>query len=114
MVSRQSCVTMPAAALRLSQHYAHGLPPIPPASWRDPGAAGWLAFSFYQDRSVAGAPWLLAAPGQRPANWCQVHALFVTLPAVGALVDRCQRSEARAMVAEREAARLQELLACQV
>lgn len=126
-VSRQTAArwcadpaTVPVAAARLCALYAHGLPPIPPDAWADKSAAGWLQFSFYFDTDQArrriGQPvgqWLLAVPGQRPANWQQVHALFCSLPQAAALADRCRRLEARAQAAEREAARLADLVANQ-
>lgn len=109
-VSRQTAArwcadpsTVPVAAARLVALYAHGLPPIPPEHWTDASAAGWLQFSFYLDTDPArgrlGHPvreWRLALPGQRPANWCQVHALFCTLPQVARLVARCQALERQA------------------
>lgn len=106
--------TMPTAARRLVELYAHGLPPIPPEHWQDKSARGWLQFAFYLDTDTARTPakqWRLALPGQRPANWCQVHALFSTLTESGRLLERCRRWESRALVAEKEAARLQELIA---
>ena len=103
--------SMPTAARRLCELYAHGLPPIPPEHWPDKTAAGWLQFAFYLDRPAK--QWRLALPGQRPANWCQVHALFCTLSESARLLERCRRWESRALVAEKEAARLQAVIASQ-
>lgn len=108
---------VPVAVRRLLALYTHGFPPIPPDAWGDKSAAGWLQFSFYFEtdpswsRGKAGQ-WLLAMPGQRPANWCQVHALFVTLPAYGRLLEDWRQHVERTRAAEAEARRWRDLVAC--
>ena len=111
-------VSLPVAQRRLLELYAHGLPPIPPEHWQDKSAAAWLQFSFYFERDPAwskckGGQWMLSMPGQRPANWCQVHALYVTLPAYSRLLAEWQRHSQRMTAAEAEAARWREVVAYQ-
>lgn len=96
----------------------HGLPPIPPDRWQHKSAQGWLQFHFYFETDPAWArgkdgQWLLSMPGQRPANWCQVHALFGTLTAYGRLLQDWRQHTLRLQAAEAEAARWRDLVACQ-
>lgn len=111
--------TVPEAVRRLLALYAHGVPPIPPDCWADKGAAGWLQFSFYFERNPSWSrckdgQWLLSIPGQRPANWCHVHALFVTAREFDRMLADWRRLVSRADQAEKEAARWREVVACQV
>lgn len=96
-----------AACLRLCQLYAHGLMPIPPELHGDKAARLWLQFRFLRCHD---GKLQLVTPSGDGFNAVQVWAARESYRHYADAARDAQRWQGRALAAEAEAARLQDLV----